>query len=79
MKKIYGLGPDGKRGVLYDCDPEKNRDCRKSNCKIHGGPCGSTDKREMRLDGSKPFYTVAIITGKGKFVMKKEYFEEGEV
>lgn len=32
--------------ILYVCDPEKNQDCRKTGCKIRGGPCSLTWKIE---------------------------------
>ena len=35
---------DGK--TWYLCDPEKNTDCRKSNCCEHGGPCELTSRKE---------------------------------
>lgn len=28
--------------TLYECDPKKNRKCKKTNCFIHGGPCHGT-------------------------------------
>jgi len=32
----------------YRCDPEKNKECRKTGCYINGGPCKRTSKKECR-------------------------------
>lgn len=34
------------RGPVYRCDPEKNRECRKTFC----GECGYTSRREYAAD-----------------------------
>lgn len=26
----------------YPCDPERNTECNKSSCYLHGGPCSKT-------------------------------------
>ncbi len=31
---------------LYMCDPEKNKDCEKTDCYKNGGPCFATWNRE---------------------------------
>lgn len=31
-----------------ECDPEKNKRCRKTNCYINGGPCHLTSHEEYR-------------------------------
>ena len=33
-------------GHVYRCDPEKNRDCRKTECYINGGDCYQTQHPE---------------------------------
>lgn len=33
-------------GHVYRCDPEKNRDCRKTGCYINGGDCYQTQHPE---------------------------------
>ena len=34
--------------TLYDCDPEKNTECPKTNCHINGGDCRLTTHRKYR-------------------------------
>lgn len=29
-------------GKLYKCDPSKNKQCKKTNCYLNGGPCTKT-------------------------------------
>lgn len=29
-------------GKLYKCDPSKNKQCKKTNCYLNGGPCTNT-------------------------------------
>lgn len=37
--------------TLFECDPVKNRDCRKTGCFINGGPCHMTNKlKYARVD-----------------------------
>lgn len=31
-----------KKEETYPCDPEKNKDCGKQSCYLHGGPCRLT-------------------------------------
>lgn len=33
---------------LFLCDPEKNTECKKTGCYIHGGPCFCTNNPEYR-------------------------------
>lgn len=35
--------------MLYDCDPIKNTECRKTNCHINGGECYKTSKKEYEV------------------------------
>lgn len=49
-----------ERVVFYVCDPEKNHECRKSNCRITSseefGFCSSTAERAYQAAGTRPFY-----------------------
>jgi len=46
---------DAKKRVLYLCDPEKNTECRKSNCKHNTDSdwrvCECTSRKECSVDG----------------------------
>ena len=35
-----------KDNPLYECDPDKNTDCRKTGCYTIGGPCHCTSHEE---------------------------------
>jgi hypothetical protein len=37
-------------GDLYECDPEKNTECRKTGCYINGGECRHTTHAEYSRD-----------------------------
>lgn len=37
----------------FKCDPEKNKDCKKSNCFRTGGRCFSTFRKEFAADENK--------------------------
>ena len=38
---------------LYKCDPEKNKDCKKTGCYKNGGPCFATWNREYAKEPIK--------------------------
>lgn len=40
-------------GFLFECDPEKNTECSKTNCHINGGECRHTRKGIYAVDPSK--------------------------
>lgn len=52
----------------YKCDPEKNVNCRKTNCYLHGGPCTSTAHLEF---AKQPVESVKLV-----IPMSKETAEE---
>ena len=35
------------------CDPDKNKECRKTSCFINGGPCRCTGNVSYRLESEK--------------------------
>ena len=35
------------------CDPDKNKECRKTGCFINGGPCRCTGNVSYRLESEK--------------------------
>lgn len=39
--------------VYYECDPEKNKDCKKTACYINGGPCHHTKRPECKKEEKK--------------------------
>ena len=50
---IYPTGSwycaNGNAGI-YQCDPEKNAECKKTDCYINGGPCDKTTRKECRIE-----------------------------
>lgn len=42
---------DGER--LYECDPDKNTECSKRFCHVHGGNCHQTYNKEFAKEGTK--------------------------
>lgn len=38
--------------ILYDCDPDKNIECRKRSCYINGGECKATHDERYKVDGT---------------------------
>lgn len=38
--------------MLYICDPNKNKDCPKTECFIYGGECRRTTDETFKADGS---------------------------
>ena len=42
--------------ILFECNPQLNRECTKSGCYIHGGPCYLTTRRDFAVDkdGGRP-------------------------
>lgn len=42
-------------GFAYLCDPHKNTECKKTNCRLGGGRCKVTKSAEYRIDGSGRF------------------------
>ena len=62
-------------GVLYECDPCKNTECKKTSCKLLlKGECSMTTKKEFAKDGQennprifrKPIQVVRIVAPTGK-------------
>ena len=35
---------------LYICEPDKNKECKKSDCFKNGGPCYMTTDKKFRKD-----------------------------
>lgn len=49
----------GKKIKFYECDPQKNSRCKKSNCKLIGRPLGQCDittDSKAKATGSQTFY-----------------------
>lgn len=44
--EALGIVTDLPPVMAFECDPEKNRDCRKTGCYINGGECRLTTKKE---------------------------------
>jgi len=40
--------PTCERKAMYECDPDKNTECRKTNCYINGGECHLTARAEFQ-------------------------------
>jgi len=45
---ILNRFPESHRRGAYVCDPEKNTECKKSNCAHRGGECYFTTKKEFK-------------------------------
>lgn len=41
--------------VAYECDPKKNKECKKTFCYMIGGECRMTTHKEYSTDG-KPIF-----------------------
>lgn len=67
-----------ERIVFYVCDPDKNTECEKANCRIASseefGFCSSTTERAYQAAGTRPFYK--RLNGQGYY--GREYIEEVE-
>ena len=67
----------GEKVVHYECDPLKNSDCRKTNCKPLGRGdqrCNITLNSEARATGGKSFYIRSIPGARVEF--EREYIRE---
>ena len=64
-------------GILFKCDPVKNKECKKTDCKICGNGqklCDSTTNRNYAADGfenspliiRKPVSVIRIVDAQGK-------------
>jgi hypothetical protein len=53
---LLGIYPTGSwycanaNAGIYPCDPEKNAECKKTDCYINGGPCNKTTRKECRIE-----------------------------
>lgn len=47
-RRVLATWPEKHRRELYVCDPEKNVECRKSNCAHFGGECYLTKEKEFK-------------------------------
>ena len=53
---LLGIYPTGSwycanaNSGIYPCDPEKNAECKKTDCYINGGPCDKTTRKECRIE-----------------------------
>jgi hypothetical protein len=65
---VFWIEEEVNMNVLYLCDPDKNPECKKTNCFLNGGGCKST----FDLNKAKqPLTTVTL-----GFNVTKEEFEE---
>lgn len=48
--KFYTLHSDIYKHVMYKCDPQKNKDCKKNECFINGGQCRLTKNIKYQQD-----------------------------
>ena len=79
----YACDISGERIIYYDCDPDKNKECKKVWCAFRGilpwkrGTCDKTTDKAARRAGTKPFY---IKLGKrgDRVVFGREYIEEAK-
>lgn len=53
--------------ILYECDPEKNQECRKHGCYIHAGRCHKTTKPECakKNENGEPIVSRRIVRERG--------------
>lgn len=78
----YICGKAGERTVFYDCDPEKNRTCKKSSCGLlgrgfGGSGCVATTNKAASREGAKPYYIKLDRRGP-EVSFAREYIEEAE-
>lgn len=54
--------------ALYYCDPEKNTECKKTDCYMNGGYCRRTTRRDCAvLDGGMPMVAKILrFEGRGR-------------
>ena len=41
---------------IYNCDPDKNINCPKESCYVHGGPCSQTTNKEYEMENEIRYY-----------------------
>ena len=51
LTEDLSLAFDGGK-IIYECDPQKNTECDKSDCLINGGVCFMTNKAEYSKEGA---------------------------
>lgn len=50
-------------GFLFECDPSKNKECKKTACHLNGGPCHNTRRGIYAKDPSKVTMVVSTDAG----------------
>lgn len=82
MSKAIGnyICKNGRRAVFYDCDPSKNKTCKKTICGLlmrgsNKFGCVVTTNKAASREGAKPFF---LWTGKSGpvILVAREYIEE---